>query len=133
MQARFENLEWLCMISAVHVRDVIWRNVFLVVVIGIGVCSTVFWAAGYAEYAPFSVAFIIAGAVGVYMMVTTYKISGHLHERLNETNVILSLHTNLLQEIGSSLKEVRSTLKDLASSQKEMSSTLKDISHKLDK
>ena len=128
------------MISVAHVRDVIWRNMFLVVVIGIGVCSTVIWAAGNTEYGPFGIAFIIAGAVGVYMMVTTHKISVHLHERLDETNVILSSHTNLLQEMGSSLKDIKSSqkemassLKDITSSQKEMSSTLKEISKKLDK
>lgn len=81
----------------------------------------------------------MAGAV-VYMMITTHKISGHLHERLNETNAILSLHTNLLQDMGSSLKDIMSSQKELISSQKEMissqkemSSTLKDISRKLDK
>ena len=115
------------MISVAHVRDVIWRNMFLMVVIGIGACSTALWAAGNTEYGPFGIAFIIAGAVGVYMMVTTHKISVHLHERLDETNVILSSHTNLLQEMGSSLKGIVSSQKELVSSQKEIMSSLQDL------
>lgn len=80
---------------------------------------------GIKQHCPFGAVFIMAGT-GVYTMIAARKISGHLHERLDETNTILSSHTNLLQEMGSSLK-------DLASSQKEMATTLKDISRKLDK
>ena len=128
------------MISVARVRDVIWRNLFMIVVLGIGIYLTAMWAAGEAEYGLFGVAFLIAGTVGAYMTATTYNTWEPLYERLNETNAILSSHTTLLQEINSSLKdivstqkEISSTLKEIVSTQKEISSTLKDISKKLDK
>ena len=142
-------------------RDVIWRNLFMIVVLGVGIYMTAMWTAGEIEYGLFGVSFLIAGTVGAYMTVTTRNTWELIYERLDETNAILSSHTALLQEISSSLKEIvstqqeivstqqeivstqqeivstqkeiSSTLKEIVSTQKEISSTLKDISNKLDK
>ena len=107
-------------------RDLFTDNVFLMLVIGLGIFLTVSWATGEQdERGPLGAAFIIAGCVGVYMMLTTRKVARNLHERFNETN-------SLLREIVSTQKELVSSQKEMSASQKEMASTLKDISQKLD-
>ena len=83
-------------------------------------------------------AFIIAGVVGVYMMLATRDVAHKLYRRFNEQNEILESHTKILKEnhietsgilkeIASSQKETSNSLKEIASSQKETSNSLKEI------
>jgi uncharacterized membrane protein len=73
-------------------------------------------------------AFIIAGGVGIYMMLATRQVAKNLHERFNVQNEILK------KLDGNSSKQTE-ILKDIASSQKqnhsEMMSVLKEIKDKL--
>ncbi len=76
-------------------------------------------------------AFIIAGVVGVYMMLATRDVAHKLYRRFNEQNEILESHTKILKEnhieISGILKEIASSQKETASSQKETSNSLKEI------
>ena len=58
------------------------------------------------------IAFMIAGGVGVFMMVITDMVAGGLHEGCNEQN-------DILRELVSSQKETNLFLTDLTASQKE--------------
>jgi len=72
-------------------------------------------------------AFIIAGSVGIYMMLATRQVARKLHERFNEQNDILNSHTDILREIVSSQKEMTATQKEIVSSQKEIVSSQKEM------
>jgi len=76
-------------------------------------------------------AFIIAGSVGIYMMLATRQVARKLHERFNEQNGILNSHTSILRDIVSSQKETASTLREIVVSQKNMESTLNDVASTL--
>ena len=87
-------------------------------------------------------AFIIAGVVGVYMMLATRDVAHKLYRRFNEQNEILESHTKILKEnhietsgilkeIASSQKETSNSLKEIASSQKETASSQKETSNSL--
>ncbi len=84
-------------------------------------------------------AFIIAGGVGIYMMLATRQVAKNLHERFNVQNEILQTHTDILKDIASSQKDIASSQKqnhsELVSSQKqnhsEMIDVLKRIEEKL--
>ncbi len=117
------------------------NNGFLFGIVGIGIGILIFGAAPpYAEaMAVLGAAFIIAGAVGIYMMLATDNVAKKLHERFNEQNTILKhidersgKQTEILKEIASSQKEIASSQKEIASTQKEMASTLKSIDSKIE-
>lgn len=107
-------------------KDAILDNLFLIVVIGAGVVLTAMWLIEAGVYDPTGLAFIIAGGVGVYMMLTTRKVAKQLHERFNENNAMLAKNTEILQDMRSSQNKMSATLD-------KMSATLNEISRKLDK
>ncbi len=76
-------------------------------------------------------AFIIAGGVGIYMMLATRQVAKNLHERFNVQNEILKKNqletSGILKDIASSQKDIASSQKDIASSQKDIASSQKDI------
>ena len=72
-------------------------------------------------------AFIIAGSVGIYMMLATRQVAKNLHKQFNNQNKILEMHTEILKDIASSQKDIASSQKDIASSQKDIASSQKDI------
>ncbi len=87
-------------------------------------------------------AFIIAGGVGIYMMLATRQVAKKLHQRFNEQNDLLKRldessgkQTDVLKMMDGSLKEIASSQKEIASSQKqnhtEMIDVLKKIENKL--
>lgn len=49
------------------------------------------------------IAFISAGAVGIYMMLSTRQVARGLHERFNEQNKLLSQIVDVLQRIENKL------------------------------
>ena len=77
-------------------------------------------------------AFIIAGAVGIYMMLATRQVAKKPHERFNEQNTILATHTDILNKMDNSLKEIASSQKEIVSSLKGIDSKLQSIDGKLD-
>ncbi len=62
-------------------------------------------------------AFIIAGSVGIYMMLATRRVVRSLHKRFDALDDTLKTHTEILKEIASSQKEMASSQKEMASSQ----------------
>ena len=131
--------------TAETIRD----NLFLVTIMVMGLCLTpVGIASMIAEDGTASggssssssdilialgVAFIIPGAVGIYMMLATRQVAKGLHERFNDMNKILDTHTEILKSIASSQKEIASSQKEIASSQKETVSTLRDMASSLER
>ena len=109
-------------------RDALKINIPLLIVMGIGVGLALSWMAGEQDdRGSIGVAFVAAGGVGLYMMLTTRTVARNLHERFNETNASLRELVSSQKDIVSSQKDIVSSLKDIASSQKEMSHTLTEI------
>ena len=54
-------------------------------------------------------AFIIAGSVGIYMMLATRRVVRSLHKRFDALDDTLKTHTEILKEIASSQKEMASS------------------------
>ena len=72
-------------------------------------------------------AFIIAGGVGIYMMLSTRQVAKELHNRLNDQNKILErLDKNSSKQTGI-LKDIASSQKEIASSQKQNHSEMIDV------
>ena len=73
-----------------EIQDIIGNNAFLFAIVVAGI---VIMAIGYTPYVKTLVvlgtAFIISGAVGIYMMLATRQVARKPHERLNEQNIIL--------------------------------------------
>ena len=111
---------------------------FVIVCLGIGILALGI-IPPYAEMlVALGAAFIIAGGVGIYMMLATRQVAKKLHKRFNEQNEILESHTKILKEnqketsgilkeIASSQKDTSNSLKEIASSQKDTSNSLKDM------
>ncbi len=120
-------------------QDAIRDNAFLFAIVVSGIVIL-----GFGYVPPHSemlialgAAFIIAGAVGIYMMLATRQVARKLHERFNEQNDILKEIASSQKEIASSQKEMTSSQKEMTSSQKqnhsEMMGILKSISNTLEK
>ena len=128
-----------------QVKDNRW--LFVIVSLGIGLLITgvVLWNE---TLVAIGAAFIIAGGVGIYMMLATRQVAKQLHLRFNEQNEILDTQTGILKrldvnsskqndilerlDVNSSkqtdiLREIASSQKEMASSQKEMASSQKEI------
>ena len=103
--------------------DILRDNAFLFAIVILGITIlTIGYAPPYAEaISILGAAFIIAGGVGIYMMVTTRQVARRLHERFNEQN-------GILREIASSQK---ANHKELLNTQKGIAETLKRIEQKL--
>ena len=113
-----------------EVLDLVRDNTFLFAVVALGLAIFgIGYAPPYAEaIAVLGAAFIIAGSVGIYMMITNRQVARKLHERFNEQNEIL-------KEIASSQKEMASSQKtnhdEMMMTQKGIADTLKRIEQKL--
>ncbi len=99
-------------------QDAIRDNAFLFAIVAGGIVIL-----GFGYVPPHSemlialgAAFIIAGTVGIYMMLATRQVAKKLHERFNEQN-------SILKEMASSQKQNHS----------EMMGVLKSISNTLEK
>ncbi len=105
-----------------QVKDNRW--LFVIVSLGIGLLITgvVLWNE---TLVAIGAAFIIAGGVGIYMMLATRQVAKQLHLRFNEQNEILDTQTGILKDIASSQKEMGKSLKEITSSQKEIASSQK--------
>ena len=97
------------------------RLLFVIVSLGIGILALGI-IPPYAEMLiALGAAFIIAGSVGIYMMLSTRQVAKELHKRFDEQNKVLErLDTNsnkqtfILEKITSSLKEMDTSLKEMA-------------------
>ena len=89
-----------------QVKDNRW--LFVIVSLGIGLLITgvVLWNE---TLVAIGAAFIIAGGVGIYMMLATRQVAKQLHLRFNEQNEILDTQTGILKDIASSQKEIASS------------------------
>ncbi len=114
-----------------QVKDNRW--LFVIVSLGIGLLITgvVLWNE---TLVAIGAAFIIAGGVGIYMMLATRQVAKKLHLRFNEQNVILTKldessnkQTEILKDIASSQKEMGKSLKEITSSQKQNHSEMIEI------
>ncbi len=112
-----------------QVKDNRW--LFVIVSLGIGLLITgvVLWNE---TLVAIGAAFIIAGGVGIYMMLATRQVAKQLHLRFNEQNDILERldessgkQTDILKDMDKSLNEIASSQKDIASSQKDIASSQK--------
>ena len=114
------------------------RLLFVIVSLGIGILALGI-IPPYAEMLiALGAAFIIAGSVGIYMMLSTRQVAKELHKRFDEQNKVLerldtnsSKQTFILEKITSSLKEMDTSQKEMATSLKEMADILKRIETKL--
>ena len=123
-----------------HMRDTVTDNAFL---FAITLAGAVILSIGYAPpyhdmQVALGAAFIIAGAVGIYMMLATRQVAKKLHERFNVQNgilenntMILESHTKIMNKMDDSLRDIASSQKDIASSQKDTVEILKRIEDKL--
>ncbi len=100
---------------------------FVIVFLGMALLATGMIPPYHQMLIAIGAAFIIAGSVGIYMMLATRQVAKKLHERFNEQNDILSSHTEILKDMASSQKDMASSQKDMASSQKDMASSLKRL------
>ncbi len=97
------------------------RLLFVIVSLGIGILALGI-IPPYAEMLiALGAAFIIAGSVGIYMMLSTRQVAKELHKRFDEQNKVLerldtnsSKQTFILEKITSSLKEMDTSLKEMA-------------------
>jgi len=112
--------------------DAVRDNAFLFAIVASG---TVILATGLSldseMMQALGAAFIIAGSVGIYMMLATRQVARKLHERFNEQNGILNSHTAILREIVSSQKDMAVTLREIVSSQNNMAVTLDNMASTL--
>lgn len=107
--------------------DTVKIDIPLICVMGIGAVLGLSWLAGEQDNrGVVGVAFLVAGGLGLSMMLSMRTVAKILDESFHETNT-------LLQEIAASLKECVLYSKECAASLKDMSSTLDEISRKLDK
>ncbi len=112
--------------------DILRDNAFL---FGITIVGGIILGIGYAPpyydmLVALGAAFIIAGGVGIYMMLATRQVAKKLHQRFNEQNDLLKRldessgkQTDILKMMDGSLKEIASSQKEIASSQKEIASS----------
>ena len=93
-----------------QVKDNRW--LFVIVSLGIGLLITgvVLWNE---TLVAIGAAFIIAGGVGIYMMLATRQVAKQLHLRFNEQNDILDTQTGILKDIASSQKQNHSEMIDV--------------------
>ena len=107
-------------------RDAILDNRLLFVIIALGFFLLAMGVYDSEEfYQAIGIAFIIAGAVGVHMMLSTRQVAKSLHERFNEQNDILNKNhvettdilnknhvetTDILRDIVASLKRIEKKL-----------------------
>lgn len=121
-------------------KDTVRDNAFLFAIVAAG--TVVLGIGYYPTYHDMLVAlgaaFIIAGGVGIYMMLATRQVAKKLHERFNVQNEILKRldessgkQTDILSKMDTSLREIASSQKDIASSQKDTVEILKRIEDKL--
>ena len=96
-------------------RDKILDNLLLIGFIGVGLA---FLIIGF-THPPSEVAqavgaaFIIAGCVGIYMMLTTRQVAKNLYKRFDEQNTTLTKMDETLVGIAASQKEMAATLRDI--------------------
>ena len=85
--------------------EIIRDNAFLFAIVGAGAAIVMLGSTPpHSEMLQaLGAAFIIAGAVGIYMMLATRQVARKLHERFNEQN-------DILKEIASSLKNIEKKL-----------------------
>ncbi len=107
-----------------QVKDNRW--LFVIVSLGIGLLITgvVLWNE---TLVAIGAAFIIAGGVGIYMMLATRQVAKQLHLRFNEQNEILDTQTGILKDIASSQKDMDKSLNEIASSQNKNHSEMIDV------
>ena len=110
------------------IRDKILDNLLL---IGFIIVGMVFLYRGYipqiSEAAQaVGAAFIIAGSVGIYMMLTTRQVAKNLYKRFDKQNTTLDKMDERLVGMVASQTETATTLK-------EMAATLRDIREILQK
>ena len=107
------------------------RLLFVIVSLGIGILALGI-IPPYAEMLiALGAAFIIAGSVGIYMMLSTRQVAKELHKRFDEQNKVLErLDTNSSKQTFI-LKEMDTSLKEMDTSLKEMADILKRIETKL--
>ena len=98
-----------------HVKDTIKDNMLLFVIIGIGlVILSVGMIPPHSEMLQaLGAAFIIAGGVGIYMMLATRQVAKQLHLRFNEQNDILDTQTGILKDIASSQQQNHTDMMDV--------------------
>ncbi len=104
---------------------------FVIVFLGMALLATGMIPPYHEMLIAIGAAFIIAGSVGIYMMLATRQVAKKLHERFNEQNDILSSHTEILKDMASSQKDMASSLKRLENNFSDMGKILKRIEDKL--
>ena len=110
------------------IRDKILDNLLLIGFIGAGM---VFLYRGYIPQISeatqaVGAAFIIAGSVGIYMMLTTRQVAQNLYKRFDKQNTTLDKMDERLVGIAVSQKEMSASQKEMSASQKEMSASQKE-------
>ena len=102
-----------------NLSEIVMDNSFLIAIVAAG---AVILSAGLDPFhsemlQALGGAFIIAGSVGIYMMLATRRVVRSLHKRFDALDDTLKTHTEILKEIASSQKEMASSQKEMASSQ----------------
>ncbi len=94
-----------------RIQDTTKDNRLLYVIVGLGIGLLVLGIIPpYAEMlVALGAAFIIAGIVGIYMMLSTRQVAKKLHQQLDDQNEILETHTDILTKMDGSLKEIASS------------------------
>ena len=112
-------------------RDAVKNNMPLLIVMGVGAGLALSWLAGERDdRGPIGAAFLVTGGVWLYMTKTASTVAS-LHERFDETNVLLREIASSFRELASSQKEIASSQKEIAYSFRELASSFKDMSHTL--
>ncbi len=129
-------------------RDILQDNVFLFATVAVGgiILSIGYYPPYHDMLIALGAAFIIAGAVGIYMMLATRQVAKKLHERFNVQNTILQKleensenqneilesHTKIMNKMDDSLRYIASSQKDIASSQNQNHSEMIDVLKKIE-
>ncbi len=92
-------------------REIVMDNSFLIAIVATG---GVILSAGLDPFRSEMLqalggAFIIAGSVGIYMMLATRRVVRSLHNRFDALDDALKTHTEILKEMASSQKEMASS------------------------
>ncbi len=114
--------------------DILRDNAFL---FGITIVGGIILGIGYAPpyydmLVALGAAFIIAGGVGIYMMLATRQVAKKLHQRFNEQNDILKHLDERSGKQTEILKKMDGSLKEIASSQNQNHSEMIDVLKKIE-
>ncbi len=126
-------------VQKTNISDQVKDNRWLFVIVSLGISLLITGVVLWNEtLVAIGAAFIIAGGVGIYMMLATRQVAKQLHLRFNEQNDILkrldvnsSKQNDILKRLDVNSTKQTDILREIASSQNNVVDALKRIEDKL--